>query len=109
MSIHQLFVFILPQTILGFLPVSVVTNLANNKILQAAWIVDDTDEEDSDSDVEADGMVLDEREGDFPSHEGNNNIDLSDDDQASLNFRDYDEETEVDTVMMVSFEFHKSE
>lgn len=65
---------------------------------QAAWIVDDTDEEDSDSDDEADGMVLDEIEGDFPGHE--DDIEPNDDDQASLNLRDSDEETEVDTVMM---------
>lgn len=66
--------------------------------------MDDTDEEDSDSDDEADGMVLDEIEGDFPGHE--DDIEPNDDDQASLNLRDSDEETEVDTVMMVSFEFH---
>lgn len=66
--------------------------------------MDDTDEEDSDSDDEADGMVLDEIEGDFPGHE--DDIEPNDDDQASLNLRDSDEETEVGTVMMVSFEFH---
>ncbi|KAK9269852.1 hypothetical protein L1049_025425 [Liquidambar formosana] len=67
---------------------------------QAAWIVDDTDDEDSDSSNDVDdGMVLDERGSGFP--EGSNNLDL-DDDQASLslNFRDSDEETEVDSVMM---------
>ncbi|XP_024020075.1 pre-rRNA-processing protein TSR1 homolog [Morus notabilis] len=66
---------------------------------QAAWIVDDTDEDDLDSDDEADGMILDEREVDFPSHQDNNNFDLSDD-RASLNLRDSDEETDVDTVML---------
>ncbi|PON90448.1 Ribosome biogenesis protein [Trema orientale] len=66
---------------------------------QAAWIVDDTDEEDLASDDEADGMVLDEREGDFPQQEDNSDYDLSDD-QASLNLRDSDEETDVDSVMM---------
>lgn len=59
--------------------------------------MDDTDEEDLDSDDEADGMVLDERE---------NEDDLSDD-QASLNLRDSDEETDVDSVMMVSFDVQK--
>ncbi|KAF4389095.1 hypothetical protein F8388_026824 [Cannabis sativa] len=67
---------------------------------QAAWIVDDTDEEDFDSgDDEADGMVLDERGSDFPGQKNTNDYDLSDD-NASLNLRDSDEETDVDSVMM---------
>lgn len=71
--------------------------------LQAAWIVDNTDEEDSDSDDEADdGMVLDEQESDFLHQKGSKNFDL-DDDQASLNLKDSDEETDVHSMMMVSF------
>ncbi|CBI40710.3 hypothetical protein VitviT2T_026917 [Vitis vinifera] len=71
---------------------------------QAAWIVDDTDVEDSDrsdDDDAGDGMVLDENESCLPGHEGNNNFDL-DDDQASLSLdsRDNDEQTDVDSVMM---------
>lgn len=75
-------------------------------ILQAAWIVDDSDMEDSDSNDEddaGDGMVLDENGSGFPGQEGNNDFDL-DDDQASLSLdsRDNDEQTDVDSVMMVS-------
>lgn len=67
---------------------------------QAAWIVDDTDEEDLDSNDEADdGMVLDKQESDFPDQEGTNNLDL-DDDQRSLNLKDSDEETDIDSMMM---------
>jgi len=72
-------------------------------VSQAAWIVDNTDEEDSDSDDEADdGMVLDERESEIPNQRGCKNFDL-DDDQASLNLKDSDAETDVDSMMMVSF------
>ena len=72
-------------------------------ILQAAWIVDDTDEENSDSNDEADdAMALDERESGFPDQEDTNNLDL-DDDQRSLNLKDSDEETDMDSMMMVSF------
>uniref|UniRef100_A0A2N9HBC3 Bms1-type G domain-containing protein n=1 Tax=Fagus sylvatica TaxID=28930 RepID=A0A2N9HBC3_FAGSY len=67
---------------------------------QAAWIVDDTDEENSDSNDEADdAMALDERESDFPNQEDTNNLDL-DDDQRSLNLKDSDEETDMDSMMM---------
>ncbi|XAR61555.1 hypothetical protein NMG60_11016009 [Bertholletia excelsa] len=69
---------------------------------QAAWIVDDSDLDDSESnDDEDDGMVLDEKENGFPGQESNNKLDF-DDDQASvqLNIRDSDEETEVDSEMM---------
>ncbi|XP_022772570.1 pre-rRNA-processing protein TSR1 homolog isoform X2 [Durio zibethinus] len=72
---------------------------------QAAWIVDDTDEEhsdakdDGDDDEDDDGMVLDEGESGFPSQEGANNLDF-DEDQASLYLRDSDEETENDSMMM---------
>ena len=62
--------------------------------------MDDTDEEDLDCDNEADGMVLDEREIDFARHGDTNDDNLSDD-QATLNLRDSDEETDVDSVMMV--------
>ncbi|GMJ10585.1 hypothetical protein like AT1G42440 [Hibiscus trionum] len=68
---------------------------------QAAWIIDDTDEEDSgaEDDGDEDGMVLDGGEGGFPSQEGTNNPDFEED-QASLYLRDSDEETENDSVMM---------
>ncbi|KAL0002143.1 hypothetical protein SO802_015924 [Lithocarpus litseifolius] len=67
---------------------------------QAAWIVDDTDEEDLDSNDEADdGMILDKQESDFPDQEGTNNLDL-DDDQRSLNLKDLDEDTDIDSMMM---------
>ncbi|OAY22597.2 hypothetical protein MANES_18G005500v8 [Manihot esculenta] len=68
---------------------------------QAAWIVDDTDEEDSDSGSDDDGMVLDETESYGPAAEGSDNSEL-DDDQASLDLRYSDEETENDSVMMES-------
>ncbi|KAF8410320.1 hypothetical protein HHK36_002847 [Tetracentron sinense] len=71
---------------------------------QAAWIVEDTDDEDSESGNDADdGMVLDEGENGLPGQEGNAHSDL-DDDQASL----FDEESEADTAMTVpwdSYEF----
>ncbi|XP_057469803.1 uncharacterized protein LOC130758851 [Actinidia eriantha] len=69
---------------------------------QAAWIFDDSDLDDSERDDEADdGMVLDENDSGFPGPECNDKVDL-DDDQASLqlNFRESDEETDVDSVMM---------
>ena len=67
--------------------------------------MDDTDEEDLDSNDEADdGMVLDKQKSDFPDQEGTNNLDL-DDDQHSLNLKDSDEETDIDSMMMVSFLF----
>ncbi|KAJ8772731.1 hypothetical protein K2173_027908 [Erythroxylum novogranatense] len=65
---------------------------------QAAWIVDDTDEDVSDIDSEAnDGMVLDETDM-IPGPDSPNNSDI-DDGQVSLNLRD-DEETDNDSVMM---------
>ncbi|XWS25999.1 hypothetical protein CRYUN_Cryun27aG0116100 [Craigia yunnanensis] len=72
---------------------------------QAAWIIDDIYEEDSnakddgDDFEDDDGMVLDEGESGFPSQEGANNPDF-DEDQASLYLRDSDEETENDSMMM---------
>ncbi|GAB4854292.1 hypothetical protein Ancab_022878 [Ancistrocladus abbreviatus] len=69
---------------------------------QAAWILDDTDEDDSETgdyaDEEDDGMVLDD-EGGAPPQQGFENFDF-DGDQASLNLRDSDGEAETDSVMM---------
>lgn len=49
-------------------------------------------------------MVLDEDE--IPGHKRSTNLDLQDD-QASLNLRDDDLETDADSVMMVSgFKFN---
>ncbi|KAF7829490.1 pre-rRNA-processing protein TSR1-like protein [Senna tora] len=67
---------------------------------QAAWIVDDTDEEVSDGDNEDDdGMVLDEEENEFHGQDGNKYLDF-DGDEASLKFGDSDEEFDADSVMM---------
>ncbi|KAK6131379.1 hypothetical protein DH2020_034864 [Rehmannia glutinosa] len=67
---------------------------------QAAWIVDDSDVDYSDSDEEGDdGMVLDDGETRFPDQKLENGFEF-DDDQASLNLRDSDEETETDSMMM---------
>lgn len=60
--------------------------------------------EDSDVDDDnIDGMVVDENGSVLPGQQGHNNFDL-DDDQASLSIdsRDMDEQTDVDSVMMVS-------
>ncbi|PRQ16479.1 putative ribosome biogenesis protein BMS1/TSR1 [Rosa chinensis] len=65
---------------------------------QAAWIINDTDEEESGTDEEVDDMVMDETESGHPGEEGNHS-DLSDD-QASLDLRDSDKETDADSVMM---------
>ncbi|KAJ4849802.1 hypothetical protein Tsubulata_031520 [Turnera subulata] len=66
---------------------------------QAAWIVDETDDEGSDSGSEEDdGMVLDETESHYPKDTNNE----FDDDRASLDIRDFDEESENDSVMMES-------
>ena len=70
--------------------------------LQAAWIVDETDDEDSASGSDTDdGMVLDETEGYFCGPKETDNSDVVDDDQGSLDDRDADEETDMDSVMMV--------
>ncbi|XP_042478558.1 pre-rRNA-processing protein TSR1 homolog isoform X2 [Macadamia integrifolia] len=67
---------------------------------QAAWIVDDTDEEVSGSEAEEDdGMVLDEEENGFSGPEGSNYSDLDEDHAVSLNLRNSDDETEADTAM----------
>ncbi|XP_065881608.1 uncharacterized protein [Euphorbia lathyris] len=65
---------------------------------QAAWIVEDTDEEDSSGETDDDGMVLDETENNNPELEGTNALEF--DDQASLDLRNSDDETENDSVMM---------
>ncbi|XP_077210352.1 pre-rRNA-processing TSR1-like protein [Tasmannia lanceolata] len=68
---------------------------------QAAWIVEDTDDEESDGGEDRDdGMVLDETQIDRSAWEAKDYSDL-DEDQVSLSFsgRDFDEETEADTAM----------
>ncbi|CAA2933582.1 pre-rRNA-processing TSR1 homolog [Olea europaea subsp. europaea] len=61
---------------------------------QAAWIVDDSDTDDGDSDEDGDeGMVLD----DVQKHKDDFELD---DDQGSLFLRESDEETETDSMMM---------
>lgn len=66
---------------------------------QATWIQPDTDEEESGIDEVIDHMVTDETESGYPGEEGNNHSYLSDD-QASLDLRDSDGETDADSVMM---------
>ncbi|XP_027334573.1 pre-rRNA-processing protein TSR1 homolog isoform X2 [Abrus precatorius] len=66
---------------------------------QAAWIVDDSDEEESDCDDENDDhMLLDEGQEGFSAQEGNKYSEFDDD--ASLRFGDSEEETDNDSVMM---------
>ncbi|GAA0175096.1 hypothetical protein LIER_28345 [Lithospermum erythrorhizon] len=65
---------------------------------QAAWIVGDSDYSGSDEDDD-DGMVLDEKENDFVGQEGRDEFEL-DDDQGSLKLKGWDEETEMDSVMV---------
>lgn len=67
---------------------------------QAAWILDDSDEDDFGSCEEANnGMVLDEGENGVPSDEAFNKRDF-DEDQGSLDLGDSDIETETDSVMV---------
>lgn len=73
-------------------------------MLQAAWIINDTDDEESVTDEEVDDMVMDETESGHPGEEGNHS-DLSED-EASLDLRDSDGETDADSVMMVSFDMY---
>lgn len=81
-----------------------------NLNLQAAWIVDDSDVDNSDvdnsnSDVDAeDDMVLDERNTNIHGQDMLQNYDDDDDNKTfvSLNDRESDQESEVDSVMMVS-------
>ncbi|XP_010441233.1 PREDICTED: pre-rRNA-processing protein TSR1 homolog isoform X2 [Camelina sativa] len=65
---------------------------------QAAWIVDDTDEENSnDGESDDDGMVLDR--GEDSNHERRYDQDFEDDGK-SLNVRDFDSATQNDSEMM---------
>ncbi|CAN8258297.1 unnamed protein product [Cochlearia groenlandica] len=66
---------------------------------QAAWIVDGTDDEDSDSGDSDDGMVLDRGEDHFPNQERRDGQEFEDDEE-SLNLRDLDSETQNDAEMM---------
>ncbi|KAL6547710.1 hypothetical protein OROHE_009415 [Orobanche hederae] len=66
---------------------------------QGAWIVDDSDVDYSDSECEDDGMVVDDGENGFPGQRLQNDFEF-DDDQASLDLRDSDEETETESVEM---------
>lgn len=69
--------------------------------MQAAWIVDDSDVDYTDSDDnEHDAMVLEGSENGLPAKEYGNGFE-PDGDDAYLP-RDYDDETETDSVMMVS-------
>lgn len=68
--------------------------------LQAAWILEDTDDEDSDnSDEESDGMVLDVQK-DQTTQDGSDNSDV---DECQLISENFDDRTETDTEMAVSF------
>lgn len=65
---------------------------------QAAWIVDNSDEDDFESGNDAnDGMVMDEGESCVPSNEAFKKFDV-DEDQGSLDLSDV--ETETDSVMV---------
>ena len=66
---------------------------------QEAWEIGDTDDEDSDFDNESDGMILDS--GYTNEVDDLNNPGLSDDDQASFELINSDQETDMDSVMMV--------
>ncbi|XP_027091606.2 uncharacterized protein [Coffea arabica] len=66
---------------------------------QAAWIVDNSDIDYTDSDDnEDDAMVLEERGSDFLDQENENGFE-PDDDESSLP-GEYDEQTETDSIMM---------
>ena len=72
-----------------------------NYNVQAAWIVDNSDIDYTDSDDnEDDAMVLEERGSDFLDQENENGFE-PDDDESSLP-GEYDEQTETDSIMMVS-------
>ncbi|KAJ1397557.1 Ribosome biogenesis protein BMS1/TSR1, C-terminal [Sesbania bispinosa] len=66
---------------------------------QAAWIVDDSEEELDSDNEDDDGMVLDEMADGFPGQEGNKFLEF-DGDGASLRLGDSEEETDNDSVMM---------
>lgn len=68
-------------------------------VLQAAWIVDETDEDDSDNgDSEDNSMVLDRGED---SNQERRYDQEFEDDEKSLNLRDLDTETQNESEMMV--------
>jgi len=63
--------------------------------------VEETDDEDSDGgDEEGDGMVLDEQN----EHQAQDGFDQSDIDEATHGLELFDEESEADTEMAVSFQ-----
>ncbi|CAJ1973149.1 unnamed protein product [Sphenostylis stenocarpa] len=70
---------------------------------QAAWIVDDSDEESDCDDKNDDGMV---GEGEYPGQEENKYSEFDGDD-ASIGFGDSEEETDNDSVMMEVDNFTK--
>jgi pre-rRNA-processing protein TSR1 len=71
---------------------------------QAAWIVDETDEEDSDNgDSDDNGMVLDR--GEDSNQEGMYDQEFEDDGK-SLNLRDIDTETQNESEMVVYISVH---
>lgn len=64
---------------------------------QAAWIIDETDDENSDSDVDGeDGMVLDEENNEQIAREGS---EFSDEGEEPYSVKDIENETDADTVM----------
>lgn len=77
---------------------------------QAAWIVDDSDVDYSDSDEgDDDGMIVDDGENGFPDQKLENGFEFDEEDQASLNLRDSDGETETESVMMEGDNFTKEQ
>lgn len=84
---------------INFLSASHVFTLAFFLNTQEAWEIGDSEDEDSDVDNETDGMMLDSSY----TNEVNdlNNQGISDDDQASLEFENSDQETDMDSVMLV--------
>ncbi|XP_075520704.1 uncharacterized protein LOC142553986 isoform X2 [Primulina tabacum] len=67
---------------------------------QAAWIIDDSDDNYPDSDEDGgNGMVVEDGEACSSDQKVENGFEL-DEDQASLNLRDSDEETDLDSSMM---------
>ncbi|KAL6011895.1 hypothetical protein ACLOJK_002361 [Asimina triloba] len=68
---------------------------------QAAWIVDDTDDENSVGfEEDGEGMVLDEGQNGCFATKENTHSDIDDDQgSVSLSMREFDEETEADTAM----------
>lgn len=62
--------------------------------------MDDSDADYSDSEGDDDGMVVDDGENGFPGQKLQNDLEF-DEDQASLNLRDSDDETDTESVMMM--------